>query len=244
MNLSIQTYKEKCFLLGVYFFLIFPCSMIPSVKEHWHSFSIIRNYLYLWFFTPFVIKDWKIYYSISHIFLKLWKFEMPVVLVIIVVQSLSRVWLFVTPWIAACKASLSFTISLSLLKLMTIESVMPSNHLMLCHTLLLLPSIFPNIREFSSELALCIRWPKNWSFSFSFSPSNEYSGLIFFNTDWSDLLAGQRTPKSLQHHTLESFILSYSAFFIVQLAYPYRTTRKIVSFDHVNLCWQSDVSAF
>ena len=168
---------------------------------------------------------------------------MPVVLVIIVVQSLSRVWLFVTPWTAACKASLSFTIFLSLLKLMTIESVMPSNHLMLCHTLLL-PSIFPSIREFSSQLALCIRWPKNWSFSFSFSPSSEYSGLIFFNTDWSDLLAVQRTLKSLQHHSLESFILGCSAFFIVQLAYPYRTTRKIVSFDHVKLCRQSDVPAF
>ena len=112
---------------------------------------------------------------------------------IVVVQSLSRVQLFVTQWTAACKASLSFTIFQSLLKLMSSESVMPSNHLLLCCPLLLLPSVFPSIRVFSNESALHIRWPKFWSFSFSISPSNEYSGLISFRIDWFDLLAVQGT---------------------------------------------------
>ena len=116
---------------------------------------------------------------------------------LIVVQSLSRVKLFVTPWTAACQASLSFTISWSLLKLMSVESVMPSNHLIVYHLLLLLPSIFTSIRVFTNELALHIRWPKYWSFSFSITPSNEYSGLIFFRTDWFDFLAVQGTLKSL-----------------------------------------------
>ena len=115
----------------------------------------------------------------------------------IVVHSLSRVWLFVTPWTAAHLASLSFTISQSLLKLMSIELVMPSNHLILCCPLLLLPPIFSSIRVFSNESALCIRWPKYWSFSFSISPSNEYSGLISIKVDWFDLLAVQGTLKSL-----------------------------------------------
>ena len=140
---------------------------------------------------------------------------MPVVLVIIVVQSLSRVWLFVTPWTAACKASLSFTVSQNLLKLLSIELVTPSNRLILCHPLLLLPSIFPSIREFSSQLALCIRWPKNWSFSFSFSPSSEYSVFIFFSIDWFDLLVVQGTLKSLlYHHNSKSSILPHSASFL------------------------------
>ena len=113
------------------------------------------------------------------------------------VQSLSRVWLFATPWTAAHQASLSITNSRSLLKLMSIESVMPSNHLILCYPLLLPPSIFPSVRVFSSESVLCIRWPKYWSFSFSISPSNGYSGLISFRMDWLDLLAVQGTLKSL-----------------------------------------------
>ena len=117
----------------------------------------------------------------------------------IVFQSLSLVQLFVSPWIAACQFSLSFTISWILLKLMSIESVMLSNHLILCHPLLLLSSIFPNLRVFSSELVLHIRWPKYWSFSFSISPSNEYSGLISFRMDWFDLLAVQGTLKRLLH---------------------------------------------
>ena len=132
------------------------------------------------------------------------------------VQLLSHVRFFATPWAAARQASLSITNSRSLLKLMSIESVMPSNHLILCHPLLLPPSIFSSIRVFSNESALCTRWPKYWSFSFSISPSNEYSGLISFRIDWLDLLADQGTLKSLlQHHSSKASIFRYSAFFIV-----------------------------
>ena len=134
----------------------------------------------------------------------------------------SYVRLFMTPWTAACQASLSITNSQSLLKLMSIESVIPSKHLILCHPLLLLPSIFPSNRVFSNESVLCIRWPKHWSFSISISPSNVYSGLISFRTDWFDLLTIQGTLKSLlQHHTLKASILWCSAFFIVQLSHLY-----------------------
>ena len=124
------------------------------------------------------------------------------------VQSLSRVRLFVTPWTAACQAALSITISWSLPKLMFIESVMPSSHLILCRPLLLLPFIFPSIRVFSNESAVCIRWPNYWSFSFNISPSNEYSGLISFRMDWLDLLAVQGTLKSLlQHHSCGAVVV-------------------------------------
>ena len=141
------------------------------------------------------------------------------------VQLFSHVQLFVTPWTAARQASLSITNSWSLPKLMSISSVMPSNHLILCRPLLLLPSTFPSIRVFSTESALHIRWPKYWSFSFSISPSNEYSGLISFRTDWLDLLAVQGTHKSLlQHHSSKALILQCLAFFIVQLSHPYMTT--------------------
>ena len=141
------------------------------------------------------------------------------------VQSLSRVWLFVTPRTAAHQASLSITNSWSLLGLMPIELVMPSNHLILCRPLLLPPSIFPSIRVFSNESTLHIRWPKYWSFSFNISPSNEYSELISFRMDWLDLLAVQGTLKSLiQHHSSKASILWCSAFFIVQLSQPYMTT--------------------
>ena len=127
---------------------------------------------------------------------------------VVVVQLHSRVQFFATPWIAACQACLSFTIYQSLLKLMSIESVMPSNHLILCHPLLFLPSIFPSVRVFSNESVLCIRWPKYWSFSFSISPSNEYSEMISVRIDWFDLLAVQGTLKSLlQHHSLKASIL-------------------------------------
>ena len=123
----------------------------------------------------------------------------------------------------------------SLLKLMSIESVMPSNHLILCHSLLLLPSIFPSIRVFSNESVLCIRWPNYWSFSFSISPSNEYSGLISFRMDWFDLLAVQGTAKSLlQYHSWKVSILWHSAFFIVQLSHPYMTARKTIAVT--NMC--------
>ena len=146
------------------------------------------------------------------------------------VQSLSHVWLFVTPWTAACQASLSITNSQSLLKLMSIELVMPSNHFILCCSLLLPSSIFLSIRVFSNESALRIRWPKYWSFSFSISPSNEYSGLIPFRMDWLDLLAVQGTLKSLlQHHSSKASILRRSAFFIVQLSHPYVTTGKTIA---------------
>ena len=142
------------------------------------------------------------------------------------VQSLSCVRLC-NPWIAAHQASLSITNSRSLLILMSIGSVMPSNHLILCHPLLLLPSIFPSIRVFSDESVLRIRWPQYWSFSYSISPSSEYSWLISFRTGWLDLLAVQGTLKSLlQHHSSKSSILWCSAFFIVQLSYPYMTTGK------------------
>ena len=135
-----------------------------------------------------------------------------------------------TPWTAAHQASLSFTISQSLLKPMSIELMMPSNHLVLCHPLLLLPSVFPSIRVFSIKLALCIRWPKYWRFSFSISPSSEYSGLISFRTDWLDLLAVQGTLKSLhQHHGSKASVLWCSAFFMVQLSHPYMTTGKTIA---------------
>ena len=134
-----------------------------------------------------------------------------------------------TPWTAACQDSLSITNSRSLLKLMSIESVMPSNHLILCHPLLLL-SIFPGIRVFSSESILHIRWPKYWSFSFNISPTNEYSRLISFRMDWLDLFAVQGTLRSLfQHHSSKASILQHSAFFIVLFSHPYMTTRKTIA---------------
>ena len=145
------------------------------------------------------------------------------------VQCLSCVRLSVIPWTAEYQPSLSFTNPQSLLKLMSIESVMPSNHLILCCPFLL-PSIFPSIRVFSSESVLHIRWPKYWSFSFSFSPSNGYSGLISFSIDWFDLFAVPETLKSLlQHHSLKASILWHSAFFIVQVSHPYITTRKTIA---------------
>ena len=143
------------------------------------------------------------------------------------VQPLSCVRLFATPRITACQASLCITNSWNLLKLMSIESVMPSNRLILCRPLLLPTSIFPSIRVFSNESVLCIRWPKYWSFSFNISPSDEYSGLISFRMDWLDLLAVQGTLKSLlQHHSSKASILQCSAFFMVQLSHPYMTTGK------------------
>ena len=148
------------------------------------------------------------------------------------------------PWTAARQASVSSTNSWSLLKLMSVESVMPSNHLILCHPLLLLPSIFPSIRVFSNESVLCISWPKDWSFSFSISPSNGYSGLISFRMDWLDLLAVQGTFKSLlQHHSSKASILRPSAFFIVQLSHPYMTTGKTIALT-IHQFFDSDVSAF
>ena len=150
----------------------------------------------------------------------------------VVVQSLSHVQLFPTPWTAACHTSQSFTILWSLLKLMSIKLVKPSNHLIFCHPLLLLPSIFPNIRVFSNESVLCIRWPKYWGFSFSFriSPSNEHSGLVCFRINWFNLSAVQGTLKSLlQHPSSKASILRCSAFFMVQFSHSYMTTGKTIA---------------
>ena len=166
-----------------------------------------------------------------------------VYLVFVVVQSLSHLWLFGTPWNAAYQASLSFTISPSLLNLMSIDSVMPSNNLILCCPILLLPSVFPSMRVFSNESALCIKWPKYWSFSIS--PSNEYSGLFSFRIDWFDLLAVQETFKSLlQHHSSKA---SYSL--ALSLLYGSALTSihdywKNHGFDYIDFCQQSDASAY
>ena len=160
------------------------------------------------------------------------------------VQSLSRVRLLVTPWIAAHQASLSITNSWSLLKLMPIESVMPSSHLILCHPLLLLPPTPPSIRVFSNESTLRKRWPKYWRFSFSISPSNEHPGLISFRMDWLDLLTVQGTLKSLlQHHSSKASIFRHSALYSPTLASTHDHWKN-QSLDQTDLCWQSNVSAF
>ena len=159
------------------------------------------------------------------------------------VQLLSCVQLFATPWTAACQASLSITNSQSLLKLMSSEFVMPPNHLILSCPLLS-PSVFPSIRVFSNGSVLHITWPKDWSFSFSISPSNKYSGPISFRMDWLDLLAVQGTLKSLlQHHSSKASIFQSSAFFMVHLSHPYMTTGKNHNFDCMDLCRQIDVFA-
>ena len=168
----------------------------------------------------------------------------PLILCVSSVQSLSHIQLFATPWTAACQASLSITNSQSLLKLMSIQSVMPSNHLILYCRLLLLPSIFPSIKVFSNESVLHIRWPKYWNFSFSISPSNKYSGLISLRIDWFDLLAVQWTLKNLlQYHSSKASILQHAAFFIVQFSHPYMTTGKTIALTRWDLCWQRNVSA-
>ena len=201
-------------------------SDMREIAGHWENIcKFSMSYKYIW------IQNWtqslKKKYRLRNCLLMLEAEEYTVwiwVQITSSVQSLSRVWLFVTTWTAARQASLSLTNSWSLLKLMSIESVMPSNHLILCRPLLLLPSIFPRIRVFSSESALHIRRPKYWSFSFNISPSNEHSGLIF-RMYWWDLLVVQRTLKSLlQHHSSKASILRHSAFFIVQLSHPYVTT--------------------
>ena len=151
---------------------------------------------------------------------------------------LSHVPLFATPWTAACQVSLSITTSQNLLKLMSIKSVMSSNHLALCHPLLLLPSVFPRIRVFSNESVLCIRWPKYWRLSFSISPSNQYSGLISFRIDWFNPLVIQGTLKNLlQHHSLKASILQCSAFFMVQLSHLI-FFRRILMYNHKNISFE------
>ena len=179
------------------------------------------------------ISSWPSYWTlvscIAGIFFTHWATWEAPFLCISSVKLLNRVWLFVTPWIAAHQASLSITNSQSF-KLMSIESVMPSSHLILCRPLLLLLPIPPSFRLFSNESTLCMRWPEYWSFSLSISPSNEHPGLISFRTDWLDLLAVQGTLKSLlQHHSSKASILQCSAFFIVQLSHPYMTTGKTIA---------------
>ena len=161
------------------------------------------------------------------------------------VQLLSCVRFFVTPWTAACQASLFITNSWSLLKVVFVKSVMPSSHLIPCRPLLLLPSIFTSIRVFSKESVLRLRWPKYWSFSFSISPSNEYLGLISFRIDWFDLLAVQGTLKSLlQHHISKASILWCSTFFVVQLPHPYMTMGKTIALTRWTFVGKVNVSAF
>ena len=159
------------------------------------------------------------------------------------VHSLSHVRLFATPWIAARQASLSITNSQSLLKLMSIDSVMPSSHFILCRPLLLLPPTPPSVRVFSKESTLSMRWPKYWSFSFSISPSNEHPGLISFRMDWLDLLAVQETLKTpLQHHSSKASIFQCSAFFTVQLSHPYITTGKTIALTRQTFVGQKAIT--
>ena len=180
------------------------------------SSAFFLNYFNLSIFEKEVLESLTM--TMGLFIVSLWFFQFLLCLVwniFIVVKLLSHVWLFVTPWTAARQASLSITNSRSLLKLKSMDSVMPSSHLILCHPLLLLPSIFPSIRVFSNESALHIRWPEYWSFSFSIRPSNAYSGLISFGVDWLDLLAVQGTLKSLlQHHSSKASVLRRSAFFV------------------------------
>ena len=164
--------------------------------------------------------------SFSHCLI-IWTYK---IISYVVVQLLSHIWFYFTPWTAALQSSLSFTISWSFLKLMSIESSMPSNHLVLCHPFLLLPSFFPSMRVFSNGSTLCIRWPKYWSLSFSINPSNEYSGFISFRIDYFDLLAVQGALRSLlQHHSSKASILHFSASFIIQISHLYMTTGKTIA---------------
>ena len=199
--------------------------------NHWSTWEVL-----VFYFKNAVFQQYEVVFSLCtcvNFFLCLCRIHGPInaSFVFSSVQCLSRVRLFVTPWTAARQASLSIANSGSLLKLMSIEWVMPSNYLILCHPLFLLPSIFPSIRVFSNESVLCIKWPKDWSSSFSISPSNEYSGIISFRMNWFDLLAVQGTPKSLpQHHSSKASVLQCSAFFVVWLSYPYMIIGKTMSY--------------
>ena len=162
-------------------------------------------------------------------YFSIWQFLFCIFVYAVVAQSLSHVWLFETPWTAARQGPQSFTISRSLLRFLSIESVLPLNHLIFCFPLHLLPLIFLSIRVFSSEFAVCIRCPKYWSFSFSISPSSEYSGLISFRVDWFDLAAQGTLKGLLQYHSSKAPILQHSAFFMIQLSYLYVTNRKTIA---------------
>ena len=199
-------------------------SMEFSRKEYWSGFPYSSGDLPVPGIKPSSLMSSLLHWQASSLPLA------PLCIQVSSVQLLSWVWLFVTPWTTACQASLSITSSRSLLKPMSSESLLPSNHLILCCPLLLLPSIIPSIRLFSNESALCIRWPKYWSFRFNISPSSEHPGLISFRMDWLDLLVVQGTLKSLlQHHGSKASILLRSAFFIVQLSHPYMTTGKTIA---------------
>ena len=205
---SLQTFLSLRFLHHNYWFVQLPCL----------GFS---NYFWSFLLGGFLI------HAPSKVACSLAKLSL---LDISSIQLLNRIWLFVTPWTAAHQAFLSITNSQSLLKFMSIELVMPSNYLILCRPLLLPPSILPSIRVFSNDSALHIRWPKYWSFSFSISPSNDYSGPISFRMDWLDFLAVQGTLKSLlQLHSSKASNLRHSAFFMVQLSHPCMTTGKTIA---------------
>jgi len=201
---------------------------------------MVKKWLYKWFFSGLDLPEIKLFFNIYfEIIFNLQNVAKIVQLTYTLYSSYPNVSVqfscpvmsySLRPQDCSTQASLSITNSRSLLKLMSIKSVMPSNHLILCHPVFLLPSIFPSIRVFSNESALCIRWPKYWSFSFSLSPSNEYLGLTSFRMDWLDLLAVQGTLRSLlQHHSSKASILWHSAFFTVQLSHPYMTTGKTIA---------------
>ena len=203
--------------------------LIPNaVSPHWHPWALPSNSAS--HLQGPLLQPWALGWAkpASHLLGSLTPF--------VVLQLLSHVRLFVTPWTAARQVSLFFTISRSLFRLMSTESVMPSNHLILCHPLLLLPSLFPSIRVFSSQSALHSRWPKYLGFSFSISPSNEYSGLISFRIDWFDALAVQETLKSLlQHDNSKASVLQRSAFFMVQVSHSYMATGKTIALTYRGL---------
>jgi len=258
-NISLQLVyfiHSSLYLLIPYSYLALPPSLFPPVTTSLFCLSVsLFLFCYIHLLASFLDSTYKWYHTIfvslhltyftkhntlpgPSMLLKMQEFYsllwlgrvFPYIFIYIGFQLLSHVWLFATPWTAAHQAPLSSTVYQSLLKFMSIESVVLSSHLIFCCHLLLLPSAFPSLRVFSNESILHIRWPKYWSFSFSISPSNGYSGLISFRIDWFDLFAVQGTFKSLlQHHNLKASILRYSAFFMVHLSHLYVTTGKIIA---------------
>ena len=218
----------------------------PLVTTSLFSTSVIQFLFCTWAHLHYFFLDSKYKWYHMYLYYSIWLMSLSITVSRSIqfssVQSLSRVRLFATPWITACQAFLSNTNSRSLPKLMSIESVMPSSHLILCCPLLLLPPIFPSIRGFCSETALRIRWPKYWSFSFNIRPSNEHPGLISFRMEWLDLLAVQGTLKSLlQHHTSKASIFPCSAFFTLKLSHPYMTTGKTIALTRLTFGWQRSI---
>ena len=221
-----------CTYFKNYFTLIFCFCSISLISKYIFIVSVIVFFFFSLFTCTHVFPFWFLEFQIFYFLIKEFNQFSLTVIQFSSVQSFSRVWLPATPWTTACQASLSITNFQSPPKPMSIESVIPSNHLILCSPLFLLPSIFPSIRVFSNESAFHIRWPKYWSFSFNISPTSEQPGLISFRMDWLDLLAVQGTLKSLlQHHSSKASILRRSAFFTVQLSHPCMTTGKTSSLD-------------